>query len=382
MHRAAGVLGNMSKICDPRFRPFKVVKKIRESANITSFYLEPLNPGHWQVFEAGQFLTLRIPHPSGDAPIVRNYTVSSSPAETAFYRITVKREASLKPELPDGVGSLWLHDNVEEGALLQIDGPRGAFKLDSSSDRPVILLSGGVGLTPAMSMLKVLATQSDRRVWFIHACDSGNVHALKAETDQLAASRGGIEVHYCYRFPSAQDVSGGGFHSSGFVTRQTLQGLLPLDDYEVYMCGPPPFMQAMYDLLTGLGIDRKRIAYEFFGPASLLAPAAANDAKVAKPAPEEPIADTSNGGLTVKVQETGRELIWDDTSESLLSFLEARGVEPPFSCRVGVCSGCLQGLVSGEVEYIEDPLDEVPEGKILLCCSRPRSSVVLDLANA
>jgi len=371
----------MSNNSVPRFRPFKVAKKIRESANITSFYLEPLNPSHWHAFEAGQFLTLQIPHPSDEAPIVRNYTVSSSPAENAFYRITVKREASLKPELPDGVGSLWLHDTVEEGALLQIDGPRGAFKLDSSTDRPVILLSGGVGLTPAVSMLEVLATQSNRRVWFIHACDSGDVHALKAETDRLAAGREGIEVHYCYRFPSDQDVSGGRCHSSGFVTRQTLQDLLPLDDYEVYMCGPPPFMQAMYGLLTGLGIDRKRIAYEFFGPASLLAPAKGDKPNASTPAPDEPIAVISDKGLTVKVQETGRELIWDDTSESLLSFLEAHGVEPPFSCRVGVCASCLQGLVSGEVEYIEDPLDEVPNGKVLLCCSRPKSSVVLDLAH-
>ncbi len=371
----------MSTTSDSRFRPFKVARKVRESANITSFYLEPVDPAHWRSFEPGQFLTLQVPQPSGGVPIIRNYTVSSSPADDKYYRITVKREASLDPALPHGICSLWLHDSVGEGALVHVDGPRGAFKLNLSSERPVILLSGGVGLTPVVSMLKVLAEVTDRKVWFIHACDNGDVHALRQEIDQLAASRDGIKVHYCYRFPSEEDIARQSFHSTGFVSRQTLQQLQPFDDYEIYMCGPPPFMQAMYNLLTDLGIDRTRIVYEFFGPASLLSMTTTINSEPVKVVVESSPSPAPKDALTIEVRSSGKRLIWDDTADSLLSFLESHGENPPFSCRAGVCASCLQDLVSGDVDYVEDPLDEVPSGKVLLCCCKPATSIVLNLSN-
>jgi len=368
----------MANTLDPRFRPFEVKRKVRESATITSFYLTPVNPADWWPFEAGQFLTIQIPHPHGGAPIVRNYTVSSGPSEVGVYRITVKREAALIPDVADGLVSCWLHDMVEEGSIVHIERPRGAFKLDKSSQRPVILLSGGVGLTPTVSMLKVLARESDRPVWFVHACDGGSIHALREEVRDLVAVRGNIHVHYCYRFPTEEDAKAALFHSTGFITRETLQSLLPLDDYEVYMCGPPPFMQAMFDLLLSLGLEKSRIAYEFFGPASLLSPSQPKtkpdvSLNIAQP-PE-----VESAGIEIVLGKSNARFEWDPTSESILSFLENRGIEPAFSCRSGVCGSCVQGLVSGDVEYVEEPLDDVPAGRVLLCCSRPVNSVMLDL---
>lgn len=365
----------MSADLDARFRPFKVVAKVRESSTITSFHLAPLDRRHWQPFEAGQFLTIQVPQPLTGGYVVRNYTVSSAPSDEGKYRITVKRETALAPDVAGGLASCWLHDTVEEGAIVNIANPRGAFKLDKASSRPVILLSGGVGLTPTVSMLQVLATESDRPVWFIHACDTGAVHALDKEVDALAASRAGIHLHYCYRFPSDDDVRQGRFHSTGFISRETLQRLLPLDDYEVYMCGPPPFMQAMYDLLLSLGVDGKRIAYEFFGPSSLLSPTQ----QQAAPLVTVPVSDATDSGIEITLQKSEARFTWDGSSESILSFLEAQGIEPSFSCRAGVCGSCLQSLVSGEVDYVEEPLDEVPSGRVLLCCTKPVSSIVLDL---
>ncbi|PTM93613.1 FAD-binding oxidoreductase [Mycoplana dimorpha] len=369
----------MSDAQASRFRPFEVVAKVRESATITSFHLAPLERQHWRPFEAGQFLTIRVPDRISGGHVLRNYTVSSSPREEGVYRITVKREASPAAGTPDGVSSCWLHDEIEPGAVVDIDGPRGAFKLNSESKRPVVLLSGGVGLTPTVSMLKVLATESDRPVWFIHACDSGAVHALEKEVEALAAVRSGIKVHYCYRFPSDDDVQQARCHSTGFISRETIQSLLPLDDYDVYMCGPPPFMQAMYKLLLGLGVKKENIAYEFFGPASLLSEGEQQAAKAATVAEAPPVANDDGDGIRIVLEKSGRSFAWNEASESILAFLETQGVEPEFSCRAGVCGSCVQGLVSGEVDYTEEPLDELPAGRVLLCCSKPKSSVVLDL---
>jgi ferredoxin-NADP reductase/ferredoxin len=369
----------MANNLDSRFRPFEVKKKLRESATITSFHLVPVNPADWRAFEAGQFLTIQIPNPKGGEALIRNYTVSSAPNDEGIYRITVKREASLNPDMPDGVASCWLHDTVQEGAIVDIDRPRGAFKLDKSSQRPVILLSGGVGMTPTVSMLKVLAKESERPVWFIHACDGGSVHALRDEVDALAKERQNIHVHYCYRFTTDDDAKSGLFNSTGFITRETLQKLLPLDDYEVYMCGPPPFMQAMYDLLISLGLEKSKIAYEFFGPASLLsqsAPAAKAGTVVHV---DQPANEDVSGGIEIILGKSNVRFAWDQTSESILSFLENKGIEPEFSCRAGVCGCCSQGLISGDVDYFEEPLDDVPQGRVLLCCTKPVSSVVLDL---
>ena len=369
----------MTTRLDPRFRPFEVKRKVRESATITSFYLTPVDPADWCTFEAGQFLTIQIPHPEGKEPLVRNYTVSSGPNEIGVYRITVKREAALAPDMADGLVSCWLHDAVDEGAVIHIDRPRGAFKLDKASQRPVILLSGGVGLTPTISMLKVLVAESDRPVWFVHACDGAATHALREEVRVLAEQRSNVHIHYCYRFPTDEDAKAGLFHSAGFITQETLQSFLPLDDYEVYMCGPPPFMQAMYDLLLSLGLEKSKIAYEFFGPASLLSPSQpkkeANLSLTVAPVASE----SEYSGIEIVLGKSNARFEWDSASKSILSFLESRGIEPAFSCRAGVCGSCVQDLVSGDVEYVEEPLDDVPSGQVLLCCSKPVSSVVLDL---
>ncbi|WP_439632401.1 FAD-binding oxidoreductase [Shinella sp.] len=359
-----------------RFRPFEIISKVRESATITSFRLAPLERQHWRPFEAGQFLTMRVPDRKG-GHVLRNYTVSSSPREQGTYRITVKREAAPSEDVPPGLSSCWLHDEIEPGAVVEIDPPRGAFKLDAASSRPVVLLSGGVGLTPTVSMLDVLARESDRPVWFIHACDSAAVHALREEVEYVAALRPGIAVHFCYRFADSDDLDTARCHSAGFLTRATLQRLLPLDDYDIYMCGPPPFMQALYGILTGLGVRKDRIAYEFFGPASLLTEAGPTAVSSPVPSAVEPATETD--GHRIVLRKSGRDLVWNGTSESILAFLEAQGIEPEFSCRAGVCGTCEQGLVSGEVDYFEEPLDAVPHDRVLLCCTRPKSSIVLDL---
>jgi ferredoxin-NADP reductase len=351
------------------FRDLKVTAKVRESSIITSFHLEAADPDGWRGFEPGQFLVLRIPARHGKSLALRNYSVSTSPANG--YRITVKREAAPSPGAPDGLGSCYLHDEIEVGDVLSADGPRGDFVLDRDSDRPVVLLSGGVGLTPLVSMLHALAS-GDRRVFFIHACDNGDVHALRNEVEALAASRPGIAIHFCYRFPTDADMASRRPHSVGVVTRELLQRLLPLDDYDFYLCGPSPFMKAVHGVLRSIGVPKHRIAYEFFGPAALL------EEPVPVPATPPAVEDVLDGA-TVEFRKSGRRAVWNANAHSLLSFAEEQGLAPEFSCRAGVCGTCRSRLIAGQVAYFEEPLDELATGEVLLCCAKPLGPVVLDL---
>lgn len=241
-------------------RALRVTDKVRESDIISSFHLEPVDPATWAPFEAGQFLVLRVPD-AGGRPKPRSYSVSSSPGHAGRYRITVKREAAPTPQVPDGIGSCWLHDRIGVGDIIHAAGPRGEFVLDRQSGRPVVLLSGGVGLTPLVSMLHVLAERSTVPVHFIHACDNGRVHALRDEVCALAARRPGIRVHFCYRFPAAADRANEQFHSEGVVSAIVLDALLGGDERDYYLCGPPPFMKAVYSLLRQRGVAKERIAY-------------------------------------------------------------------------------------------------------------------------
>ena len=366
------------------FRPLKVIDKVRESSTITSFHLAPAEPGGWRGFEPGQFLVFKFPADNERGHVLRTYSVSCAPGHPGRYRISVKREAAPQPGLPDGLGSCHLHDRVAIGDILMADGPRGDFYLDRMSSRPVVLLSGGVGLTPMVSMLHALAEQSDRRAVFIHACDNGEVHALGDEVRALAASRPGIAAHVVYRFPTEADRAAARHQAEGVITRELLQRLLPLDDYEFYLCGPPPFMQAVFRLVRSLGVAKNRIAYEFFGPATVLEPDEAASApkpvavaETRRAAPAD--AKETDGAITVTFRKSGRSASWVEGAESLLSFAESHGLAPEFSCRAGVCGTCKTGLVEGEISYFEEPLDDPGAGQVLICCARPKGNLVLDL---
>ncbi|WP_424830174.1 2Fe-2S iron-sulfur cluster-binding protein [Ruegeria sp.] len=359
-----------------KFRQYRVARKIRESEIITSFELEPTDGEALAPALPGQYLPLRIPGPDGAT--LRNYSLSCNVASPERYRVTIKREAAPAnlPDAPHGIASCYMHDQVSEGDEITAMAPRGVFYLDQDSTRPVVLLSGGVGLTPMVSMLHSLAG-TDRPVWFIHACENGAVHALRDEVLELGQAENAT-VHFAYRVPHEADHANGHFHSEGVITRETLQSLLPLDDYEVYMCGPTPFMRAMYQLLQTLGLDKERINYEFFGPSdSLDAPSAPiAEAPATEPAPQPAKATGEN---TVTFAKSGITVDWDDSAESLLDLAEKAGLEPEFSCRTGICNTCLCNISDGEVDYFEDPLDDPDPGEVLLCCSRPKSAVILDL---
>ncbi|MGE7471881.1 2Fe-2S iron-sulfur cluster-binding protein [Bosea sp. NPDC003192] len=365
-----------------------MVSRTPESRTITSFALEPLDPADWHAFEPGQYLPIRIPGQDGQASALRTYSISSAPSDGTHYRITVKREGAPAPGLPNGIGSCFLHDRVAVGDLVEIAPPRGEFVLARDTQRPVILASGGVGLTPLVSMLHALTSEPEREVHFLHACDDGEVHALRREVDELIRSRPGLTARYCYRAPTPADVTAGLHHADGVMTRALLRSWLPLGDYDVYLCGPPPFMASVYAGFRELGVRKERIRYEFFGPATVLEAVqedmpAASLAAPLPPAGKPMITAEANevgASLQISFAQSQRAAAWDEASDTnLLAFAERLGLDPPFSCRAGICSTCRTGLLQGEVDYVEEPLDPPGPGEVLLCCAKPRGPLVLDL---
>ena len=346
--------------------PYRVIGRTAESSVIASFRLAPVKGGPVPAFKPGQYLTLRLPDGQ-----VRTYTVSSSPDARDAYRISVKREPSPpgRPDVPPGYGSGHLHDNAVPGSVIEILEPRGAFTLDETSPRPVVLLSGGVGLTPMVSMLHRLAA-TDRKVHFIHACEDGAVHAHRDEVLQLANSTATVRAHFVYRTPSPEDLSARRCDSTGVVDRQLLQSLLPLDDYDFYLCGPPGFMKAVYGTLLALGVQKTRIRYEFFGPATVLEPGAPAVEVQPVAAPQSAV-QSAAGGTEVVFARSGKTVPWGDFKGTLLDFAEQQGLTPEFSCRAGICNSCECNLLEGSVSYEEQPLDPPADGKVLICLARP-----------
>lgn len=367
------------------FNALRVIEKKQESAVITSFVLAATDSASSLTLRPGQFLIVRLSL-DGGVTALRNYSLSGDVSDPSRMRISVKREPAPfdRPELPPGQGSNYLHDRVQVGDLLEIAGPAGTFILDEESPRPVVLFSGGVGLTPMLSMLHRLSSSSTRPVYFIHACESGAVHAFRDEVLTLASRRPGISVHFCYRNPDSEDHANQVYHSQGLISRETLQGLLPLDDYDVYLCGPRPFMQANWRLLRNIGVAAKRIHYEFFGPATILeedevdVTPAATPPTPAMPAPTAAVGETEKA-LTVHFLPSGARVAWNQNYHSLLELAEQVGLTPSFNCRAGLCNTCQVSLREGSVEYFEAPLDAPPNGDILLCCTRPTTAVTVDL---
>lgn len=245
------------------WRDFVVAEKRRESDVITSFVLKPADGGKTAAHRPGQYLTLWLAVPGG-APLKRNYTISSAPGDDG-YRISVKRE-------PQGAASNWLHEEAQPGDRLKVAAPAGEFVLPETAERPVVLVSGGVGLTPMVSMLGALARQSaGHAVHFVHGAMSGATHALGDEVRALAKASGGrIRTTFFYEKPRVQDVQGEAYDEAGLVTPDWLARHTPLNDADYFLCGPRAFLRAFVNGLVSHGVPPSRIHYEFFGPADEL----------------------------------------------------------------------------------------------------------------
>lgn len=235
------------------WRRFQVADRRVEAEGIVSFILRPEDGGPVVPHRPGQYLTLRLDR-AGLAGVKRNYSISSLPGDES-YRITVKRE-------PQGQASCFLHDHVPVGTILEATPPAGDFHLADDPQRPLLLLSGGVGLTPIVSMLEQLADQHRHvPVFYVHGTTSPAQHAFDAQVRDAAARHGNVLVETFYETGADETAN------PGRITINWLQANTPLTDVEIYLCGPRPFLRHFVSGLGEVGIPANRIHYEVFGPA-------------------------------------------------------------------------------------------------------------------
>jgi ferredoxin-NADP reductase/MOSC domain-containing protein YiiM len=351
----------------PGFRSLVVTAVDRETDSVISVHLA--DPGGTTLPPPGpgQFLTVRLNVVPGERPLLRSYSLSGPP-DAGSYRISVKREAH-------GAGSQFVHDRVRPGDLLEVAAPRGTFVLQAG-DRPVLLISAGVGATPVLAMLHALAAgRSARDVWWLHGARSRAEEPFAAEGRSLLAGLAHGHRHVCYSHPGPGDVLGSDYQTAGRLSAPVLAGLGLPANADAYICGPTAFMTEISAALVDLGIDGARVHTEIFGAAPASTPGIAAAAARPPHAPAGPPGD----GPEVAFARSGLTVRWGAGYGSLLELAEACDVPVRWSCRTGVCHSCETALMSGTVGYSPDPVDEPAEGSILICCSQPSADLVLDL---
>lgn len=246
------------------WRAFRVVGKQRESAEITSFYLAPADGGAVPAYQPGQYVSVRLYVPELGLMQPRQYSLSDAPGQDRL-RISVKREAG-SGQTPAGRVSNALHDRLEEGGVLDVAPPQGDFHLREEGKAPVVLLSGGVGLTPMVSILNHLVRlNDDRQIRFVHGCRNSSAHAMKEHINSIAAERDNVRKAVFYEEVGHGDQRGRDYDHTGRVDLHAIRedAIVPGADY--YLCGPAGFMRAQRQALTSLGVAEDRIHAEAFG---------------------------------------------------------------------------------------------------------------------
>jgi ferredoxin-NADP reductase/MOSC domain-containing protein YiiM/ferredoxin len=345
-------------------RRMRVAAIDRESTTVISVRLVPLDGEPAVPARPGQFLTVRLHPDPGAAPLLRTYSLSGVPSSES-YRISVKRE-------PHGAASAYLHTGLRVGDVIEAGAPRGSFVL-RPGDRPVVLISAGVGATPVLAMLHVLAVaRSARQVWWLHGARDRAEHAFQQEALGLLTQLPDVHRIVCYSHPGPHDR---GFDVAGRLTGKVLEAAGVPTDADFYLCGPGPFMHDIAAALIARGVAPERISTEVFGPADAITPGIATGPARSP----HPPGGAPGAGPSISFSRSNLSVAWDASFGSLLELAEACDVPVRWSCRTGVCHTCETGLISGEVSYRPDPLEPPAPDTALICCSQPRDEVTLDL---
>ncbi|WFU36309.1 MOSC and FAD-binding oxidoreductase domain-containing protein [Bradyrhizobium brasilense] len=352
----------------PGFQPLAVAAIDQECADVLSISMRDRDGQPLKAALPGQYVVLRLRPSDSGPPLFRSYSLSG-PLSTEHYRIGVKIE-------PNGAGGNYLREHVRVDDVLDVSSPRGSFILQSG-ERPVVLLSAGIGATPVLAMLYALAAaRSTREVLWLHTARDRQHHPFAAEVRRLMPALTHGRSYVCYSRPGSQDKMGQDFDATGHLSRSVFNEVGIPQDADVYLCGPTRFMADMKEALAALDVAPDRIHVEIFNGSESMTPGVVG---AATRAPHLPRADASTGPL-VSFARSGIAVHWKASAyQSILELAEACDVPVRWSCRTGVCHNCESGLVSGEVAYGPQPLEKPADGNLLVCCSQPVRDVVIDL---
>ena len=359
------------------FRNFRVERReIEDGAqSVCSFYLVPDDRQPLPAFKPGQFLIFRLEvskaDGSGIEQITRCYSLSDAP-QTDHYRVSIKR--ALPPPgsgHPPGRSSSFFHDHIQIGTTLQARAPSGHFHLTPGSS-PIVLIAGGIGITPMLSMLNWCQEhQPEREVWFFYGVRNGKEMAFTAHLNVIAAANPNVHLRLCFSDPLPEDQRKKDFQHHGRIGVDLLRMELPLKPYHYYICGPTPMMETLVTALENWGVPNSHIHFEAFGPASI---------KRRKPesAATETTIDASQSDIMVTFAKSGKQARWSPQSGSLLEFAESLEIDIDSGCRAGGCGTCQTTIRSGEVAYRQSPDYDTEPGTCLMCICTPKTNVTLE----
>ena len=354
------------------YRKFKVARKILEAEGTTSLYLVPHDKRRLQGFRPGQFLTFRFHIAGGknaeSKPVVRCYSLSDAPHDE-YFRVTVKRVPPPRgTDHPAGCASNYINDDVRVGDLLDVQAPRGDFALDPHGTNPVVLIGGGVGVTPVLSMLNaIVKAESSRDVWFFYGVRNGADHVMRDHLRGIAEANPNVRLIVCYSEPTAADISSQCFDRQGRVDIALIREILKVTNFDFYICGPGPMMDSLVPALQDWGVPKERVHSEAFGPAAVKKPAAA--------APTAAKASQASK-ISVKFARSDKTVPWSEAADNLLNLASENGISIDSGCRAGSCGTCVVAVREGATQCTVDV--DCPEGSCLACVSVPVGDLTLD----
>jgi MOSC domain-containing protein YiiM/ferredoxin-NADP reductase len=352
----------------PGFRPLAVTAIDQECEDVLSLTMQSQDGQPLRTALPGQYVVLRLQRTTGGPPLFRSYSLSG-PLSTERYRISVKIELN-------GAAGTYLRKHVRVGDALEASSPRGSFIL-KSGERPVVLLSAGIGATPVLAMLYALgAAGSTRQVLWLHAARDRQHHPFAAEVRRLMLALTHGRSYVCYSRPGSGDKIGEDFDAAGHLSRSVFDKVGVPREADVYLCGPTRFMADMKEALANSGVEAERIHVEIFNGSESMTPGVVDATTRAPHLPK----DDANTGPLVSFARSGIAAHWKASEyQSILELAEACDVPVRWACRTGVCHSCESGLVSGVVVYGPEPLEKPADGNLLVCCSQPTRDVVIDL---
>ena len=354
------------------FRRFQINSKVKEARDIVSFYLAPVDGRPLPPFLPGQYLTFRLNIPGQPKPVTRCYSLSDSPNHQDYYRVTIKRQSPPDdaPDAPSGLSSSFFHDCLNERDIVEVKAPSGHYYLDMSKNSPVVLIGGGVGITPVLSMLNAITEKnsngkpSNRETWFFYSCRDGSDHMMKEHLEKIARAHKNISLHVCYSNPKKNDIMGQDYHHKGRVTTDLLKKVLPSSHFEFYFCGPPKMMENLDQGLGLWGVPEDKIHFEAFNSVAINKMAGTDSTE-------------TESSLKVTFAQSQMTLQWNPSAGSLLAFAEENGIILDSGCRAGNCGSCITAIEQGSVNYLVEPGKKPDARSCLTCVTVPQTDLTL-----
>ena len=334
----------------------RVCRILQETPEVKTLRLEaPDDVALPFTYYPGQFLTFALN--LDGKPVKRSYTIASTPTQLHYCAVTVKREEQ-------GLVSRYLNDEAKEGGLLEVAAPNGKFTFTGKESESIVLIGGGVGITPLMSVIRYLTDIGWRNdIFLLYCCRTPNDFIFRRELEQLQLLHANLHVHASMtREPGAVWMG-----LKGYFTTEIIRHLVPeIQTRRVHVCGPPGMMEAVLGMLRELQVPDNQVLTEAFGPAK----------KPAEPVP----ADKAAPATTVNFQKSGKSAPLPP-NQTVLEAADAAGVDIDNSCRSGQCGLCKVKLISGNVTMdCEDSLtdEDKADGVILACQAKATEPIAVD----